>query len=131
MDNLIGCTSTRFLCDAQRRSGNLCRRDKWLRRAGCIMRLSNHLIDQTLESEAQIFVNFVFGICRSEERRVGKEGRSRWWPYHLKKKKKYEWVVLSSLINSKSPDVNNHLFSISFAFSHLFCYLVLHAAYVF
>src|SRR2546427_12784832 len=25
---------------------------------------------------------------RSEERRVGKEGRSRWAPYHLKKKKK-------------------------------------------
>src|SRR3989442_13585793 len=27
---------------------------------------------------------------RSEERRVGKEGRSRWSPYHLKKKKKNE-----------------------------------------
>src|SRR5882724_13070266 len=26
---------------------------------------------------------------RSEERRVGKECRSRWGPYHLKKKKKY------------------------------------------
>src|SRR2546430_13905796 len=26
---------------------------------------------------------------RSEERRVGKECRSRWAPYHLKKKKKY------------------------------------------
>src|SRR5947209_14346955 len=25
--------------------------------------------------------------CRSEERRVGKECRSRWWPYHYKKKK--------------------------------------------
>src|ERR1044072_9540057 len=26
------------------------------------------------------------GVCmRSEERRVGKEGRSRWSPYHLKK----------------------------------------------
>src|SRR2546422_10374089 len=25
---------------------------------------------------------------RSEERRVGEEGRSRWSPYHLKKKKK-------------------------------------------
>src|SRR5690348_18009052 len=24
---------------------------------------------------------------RSEERRVGKECRSRWWPYHLKKNK--------------------------------------------
>src|SRR3712207_8130524 len=25
-------------------------------------------------------------LRRSEERRVGKECRSRWWPYHLKKK---------------------------------------------
>src|SRR6266446_2959224 len=25
---------------------------------------------------------------RSEERRVGKECRSRWWPYHLKKKRR-------------------------------------------
>src|SRR3989449_10149477 len=30
-----------------------------------------------------------FGVrIRSEERRVGKEGRSRWSPYHLKKKKR-------------------------------------------
>src|SRR2546430_1293432 len=28
-----------------------------------------------------------YDINRSEERRVGEEGRSRWWPYHLKKKK--------------------------------------------
>src|ERR1022692_2011690 len=27
------------------------------------------------------------GVSRSEERRVGKEGRSRWAPYHLKKNK--------------------------------------------
>src|SRR5690348_18484038 len=27
---------------------------------------------------------------RSEERRVGKECRSRWWPYHEKKKEKGE-----------------------------------------
>src|SRR2546430_14631918 len=26
---------------------------------------------------------------RSEERRVRKEGRSRWWPYHLKKKRTF------------------------------------------
>src|SRR2546426_12607367 len=30
----------------------------------------------------------VYGAWRSEERRVGKECRSRWSPYHLKKKKK-------------------------------------------
>ena len=29
-----------------------------------------------------------FKAYRSEERRVGKECRSRWWPYHEKKKKK-------------------------------------------
>src|SRR2546430_17047307 len=28
-------------------------------------------------------------LSRSEERRVGKEGRSRWSPYHYKKKKEY------------------------------------------
>src|SRR5260370_38870469 len=35
--------------------------------------------------------DFVLGpqIVRSEERRVGKECRSRWSPYHLKKKKAY------------------------------------------
>src|SRR5258708_38195142 len=34
-------------------------------------------------------VNIVNGILyRSEERRVGEECRSRWAPYHLKKKKK-------------------------------------------
>src|SRR5438876_12255501 len=27
-------------------------------------------------------------VLRSEERRVGKECRSRWWPYHNKKKKR-------------------------------------------
>src|SRR4029079_19831635 len=30
------------------------------------------------------------GILRSEERRVGEEGRSRWSPYHLKNKTR-EW----------------------------------------
>src|SRR2546430_16274141 len=36
----------------------------------------------------------VFGKPRSEERRVGEEGRSRWSPYHLKKKKKTYMVQL-------------------------------------
>src|SRR6266704_6960787 len=30
------------------------------------------------------------GMARSEERRVGKECRSWWWPCHLKKKKENE-----------------------------------------
>src|SRR5690242_21874941 len=29
-------------------------------------------------------------VARSEERRVGKECRSRWWPYHEKKKEEYD-----------------------------------------
>src|SRR6201986_5519459 len=41
-------------------------------------------IAQRLPSE-HIVVN------RSEERRVGKECRSRWSPYHLKKKRKSWW----------------------------------------
>src|SRR2546425_11937697 len=35
------------------------------------------------------------GKSRSEERRVGKEGRSRWSPYHLKKKKIYRMYLES------------------------------------
>src|SRR3989449_9055759 len=31
---------------------------------------------------------FFVHVLRSEEGRVGEEGRSRWWPGHLKKKKK-------------------------------------------
>src|SRR6266496_6031273 len=33
-------------------------------------------------------------LRRSEERRVGKESRSRWSPYHLKKKKEWRLVGL-------------------------------------
>src|SRR5256885_12056709 len=36
---------------------------------------------------------FVFFSIRSEERRVGKECRSRWSPYHLKKKKKIKTYI--------------------------------------
>src|SRR6266511_6241887 len=32
------------------------------------------------------FPSGISGISRSEERRVGKECRSRWWPYHEEKK---------------------------------------------
>src|SRR2546422_10212573 len=41
--------------------------------------------------DAAIAGNAMMGVIapmRSEERRVGKECRSRWSPYHLKKKKK-------------------------------------------
>src|SRR5438552_15224802 len=32
--------------------------------------------------------DFSMGVNRSEERRVGKECRARWWQYHYKKKTK-------------------------------------------
>src|SRR2546429_6517496 len=37
----------------------------------------------------RLMASLLYGVSptdRSEERRVGKEGRSRWAPYHLKKK---------------------------------------------
>src|SRR5690625_7131768 len=37
--------------------------------------------------------NLIVAFNRSEERRVGKECRSRWWPYHYKQKEPTsEWV---------------------------------------
>src|SRR5256885_15215808 len=39
------------------------------------------------------------GIDRSEERRVGEEGRSRWSPDHLKKKKKNTSELYSAAQN--------------------------------
>src|SRR5438477_10440894 len=36
---------------------------------------------------------------RSEERRVGKECRSRWWPYHQKKKDNITWLGLTLKID--------------------------------
>src|SRR2546426_12824801 len=38
---------------------------------------------------------------RSEERRVGKECRSRWSPYHLKKKKKMAAIVRVIQVNTE------------------------------
>src|SRR6266513_4979218 len=35
--------------------------------------------------------------ARSEERRVGKECRSRWWPYHQKKKSNRYILVVGSM----------------------------------
>src|SRR6266852_8859556 len=46
---------------------------------------------------------------RSEERRVGKECRSRWSPYHLKKKKKIkrETIVSIKIIKKTVLDIMN------------------------
>src|SRR5256885_16522774 len=53
-------------------------------------------------------VFFFFGTSssqRSEERRGGEEGRSRWGPYHLKKKKDSSMVVgeVSCMLAKYSP----------------------------
>src|SRR5256885_9537999 len=40
------------------------------------------------EALARVHALVTGRVLRSEERRVGKEGRSRWSPYHLKKKKR-------------------------------------------
>src|SRR6266545_8389385 len=46
-------------------------------------RLVNHLLSQNLLHVSLMLDNgYQFGMVRSEERRVGKECRSRWWPYH-------------------------------------------------
>src|SRR5256886_5981546 len=42
--------------------------------------------EQALASAIQSAIAPLRGAERSEERRVGEEGRSRWWPDHLKKK---------------------------------------------
>src|SRR2546430_3107991 len=43
-------------------------------------------IGVTTMSLGSVVNSLVFQLSRSEERRVGKECRSRWSPYHLKKK---------------------------------------------
>ena len=42
----------------------------------------NKKLKQGLDSEFQDAPNVIDVLCRSEERRVGKECRSRWSPYH-------------------------------------------------
>src|SRR5688572_33194387 len=50
---------------------------------GCVLKSVNHSHPVSRKSDTpRTFV-------RSEERRVGKECRSRWTPYHEKKKEKY------------------------------------------
>src|SRR2546430_12624026 len=74
---------TRFDCDW---SSDVCSSDldrlearhAWLERASLLM-LGDHV---TLGGEADAETELDVSEARSEERRVGKEGRSRWSPYH-------------------------------------------------
>src|SRR5437868_15342368 len=43
---------------------------------------------------------------RSEERRVGKECRSRWWQEHLKKKRQMSEVVSRSVSDTNEHDID-------------------------
>src|SRR5207248_8802638 len=45
-------------------------------------------------------------LCRSEERRVGKECRSRWSPYHYKKKRKMRLKTGMSRTTAKDREVS-------------------------
>src|SRR5437016_12483507 len=59
-----------------------------LRVSGIVMRLRMFLLLITFLKASHSFRNRLLVICknaRSEERRVGKECRSRWSPYHSKK----------------------------------------------
>src|SRR5258707_1219336 len=82
------------------RSGGRCRRGaRWLRRNLCARPRAHQAVDddvvvgcQALRYDAQAIddrperdvfrAGDVLGVDRSEERRVGKECRSRWSPYH-------------------------------------------------
>ena len=55
--------------------------------AGCIARCVKSICAQTYKSIEILLLNDgstddTLAVCRSEERRVGKECRSRWSPYH-------------------------------------------------
>src|SRR5436189_4856358 len=62
---------------------------RWRRRANASV--DSHLLSRAVAVQHRV-------PCtrdRSEERRVGKECRSRWWPYHEKKKKE-EWIRMKT-----------------------------------
>src|SRR2546429_9946271 len=60
------------------------RRVKLWKCSGATMRYLVRLTDRALRDMHAIyeFIEAEGSETRSEERRVGKEGRSRWWPYH-------------------------------------------------
>src|SRR5438874_11927599 len=78
-----------------------------LRVSGIVMRLRMFLLLITFLKASHSFRNRLLVICknaylfatmiRSEERRVGKECRSRWSPYHEKKKRTNRKVAENEL----------------------------------
>src|SRR6202162_6544172 len=57
----------------------------------CALPISRHRADWAGGRRDDAATRDLLVVLRSEERRVGKEGRSRWAPYHLKKKKVLRW----------------------------------------
>src|ERR1039458_10626637 len=53
-------------------------------------RITTHEVHRVSSTLRHVFLSYrLAGMPRSEERRVGKECRSRWSPYHLKKRTGY------------------------------------------
>ena len=53
----------------------------WLGRPDSATKVRRRKLTLMVESEFNAS-DMTYGLCRSEERRVGKECRSRWSPYH-------------------------------------------------
>src|SRR2546427_11526334 len=79
---------TRFDCDW---SSDVCssdlRRCTWAAKSGSASSPCVGACRATSASGSSSDGAAACGSARSEERRVGEEGRSRWAPYHLKKKR--------------------------------------------
>src|SRR5260370_32964830 len=79
------------------------------RQVGLERRVAEHDADEGERADARIDQHRVLAdaaeprargqLARSEERRVGKECRSRWSPYHSKKKKTY--IEIESVLSNK------------------------------
>src|SRR5215218_10748660 len=82
---------TRSLCDW---SSDVCSSDLWGSRSVAVMPSIGWAAGAALDDGADALDD------RSEERRVGKECRSRWSPYHSKKKKR--------MMNSKHGKFNEN-----------------------
>src|SRR5436190_14622887 len=75
---------TRSLCDW---SSDVCSSDLRDRGGSTIVGTFGYMAPEQLHGQATAATDlYALGATRSEERRVGKECRSRGWPYHEKKK---------------------------------------------
>src|SRR5205823_13700279 len=73
-----------------------------LRREGWTVRVLDNLEPQTHRRRKPAWVSSDAEFIRSEERRVGKECRSRWWPAHQRKNKSLRQEAVLQSNNSLS-----------------------------